>query len=75
MGIRDRTYGATTDNAQNAIDDITELYHLDCIVHALQFSFNKLFYLTLAAQLLGRVKKWLKHFKRSTKEIYVLHNV
>ena len=68
-GIRERIYGATTDNAQNirnAIVDIMELHHLGCIGHTLQLSINKSFRLTSVARLLGRVKKLVEHFKRST---------
>ena len=76
-GIRDRIYGATTDNAQNirnAIIDIMELHHLGCIGHTLQLSVNKSFRLTSVARLLGRVKKLVEHFKRSTKETYALRD-
>ena len=76
-GIRDRIYGATTDNAQNirnAIVDVMELYHLGCIGHTLQLSVNKSFKLTPVARLLGRVKKLVEHFKRSTKETYLLRD-
>ena len=75
--IRDRIYGATTDNAQNirnAITDIMELHHLGCIGHTLQLSVNKSFRLISVARLLGRVKKLVEHFKRSTKETYALHD-
>ena len=72
--IRDRIYGATTDNAQNIRNDITEFHHLGCIGHTLQLSVNKSFRLTPVAWLLGRVKKLAEHFKRSTKETYLLHD-
>ena len=74
-GIRERIYGATTDNTQNirnAIVDIMELHHLGCIGHTLQLSVNKSFRLTSVARLLGRIKKLVEHFKRSTKETYLL---
>ena len=69
--------GATTDNAQNirnAIVGIMEIHHLGCIGHTLQLSVNKSFRLTLVARLLGRVKKLVEHFKRSTKETYLLRD-
>ena len=76
-GIRERIYGATTDNAQNirnAIVDIMELHHLGCIGHTLQLSIDKSFRLTSVAWLLGRVKKLIEHFKRCTKETYLLRD-
>ena len=76
-GIKDQIYGATTDNAQNiknAIVDIMELHHLGCIGHTLQLSVNKSFQLSPVARLLGRVKKLVEHFKRSTKETYLLRD-
>ena len=76
-GIRERIYGATTDNAQNirnAIVDIMELHHLGCIGHTLQLSVNKSFRLTSVARPLGRIKKLVEHFKRSTKETYLLRD-
>lgn len=51
----DRIYGATTDHAQNirsALVDLMKIHHLGCR-------------LTSVAWLLGRVKKLVKHFKRS----------
>jgi len=53
-GVRDKIYGATTDNAQNirnAIVDFMELYHLGCIGHTLQLqlSVNKSFKLNPVA--------------------------
>ena len=78
-GIRERIYGATTDNAQNirnAIVGIMELHHLGCIGHTLQLSINKSFRLTSVARLLamGRIKRFVEHFKRSTKETYLLRD-
>ena len=76
-GIRERIYGATTDNAQNirnAIVDIMELHHLGCIGHTLQLSIDKSFRLTSVAWLLGRVKKLIEHFKRCTKETSLLRD-
>ena len=76
-GIRERIYGATTDNAQNirnAIVDIMELHHLGCIGHTLQLSVNKSFRLTSVAWLLGQIKKLVEHFKRSTRETYLLRD-
>ena len=49
-----------------------ELHHLGSIGHTLQLSINKSFQFTSVVLLLGRVKKLVEHFKRSTKETYLL---
>ena len=73
--IRDKVYGATTDNGmniKNAIVNEMELQHFPCIGHTLQLSVAKALHLTPVLRLLWRVKKLIEHFRKSTKATYAL---
>ena len=74
-GLSEKLYGATTDNARNirnAVVDIMQVMHLGCVGHTLQLSVHKAFVLTPVARLIGKVKKLVEHFRKSTKETYAL---
>ena len=72
-GLTDKVHGFTTDNGQNvanAIVDHLNYLHLGCIGHTLQLSVGKALGLSSVARVVGRVKKLVEHFRRSSKAIY-----
>ena len=74
--LSEKLYGAITDNARNvrnAVVDIMQVVHLGCVGHTLQLSVSKAFVLTPVSRLVGKVKKLVEHFRKSTKETYALH--
>ena len=59
----------TTDNGQNiknAITEELELSHLGCIGHTLQLSIGKALQISAVSRILGRVRKLVEHFHKST---------
>ena len=65
----------TTDNEANirkAIVDEMSLSHLGCIGHTLQLCIGKALQLPPVARVLGRVRKLVDHFHKSTKATYEL---
>ena len=67
--ITDKVVMVTTDNGQNirnAITEELELSHLGCIGHTLQLSIGKALQIATVSRILGRVRKLLKHFHKST---------
>ena len=74
-GIYKKVLIVTTDNAANirkAIVDEMSLTHLGCIGHTLQLSIGKALQLPPVARVLGRVRKLVDHFHKSTKATYEL---
>ena len=73
--IDTKVFGATTDNGSNivnAIVDHLKLIHMPCIGHTLQLSIKKAFDLPAVQRVIGRCKKCIAHFSKSTKETYKL---
>ena len=67
--ITDKVVMMTTDNGQNIRDTITEeleLSHLGCIGHTLQLSIGKALQISIVSHILGRVRKLVEHFHKST---------
>ena len=73
--ISEKVFTITTDNASNITNAVVkklELPHLGCFGHTLQLSIGKAFQLNQVARILGRVRKLVRHFHMSTKEMYAL---
>ena len=67
--ITDKVVMVTTDNAQNirnAITDHLHFSHLGCVGHTLQLGIGKALHLTPVSRVLGRVRKLVEHFHKST---------
>ena len=67
--ITEKVVMVTTDNAQNiknAISQELEISHLPCVGHTLQLSIGKALQLTAISRVLGRVRKLVEHFHKST---------
>ena len=64
-----------TDNGSNVLNAVVDiqLIHMPCIGHTLQLSIKKAFDLPAAQRVIGRCKKCIAHFNKSTKETYKLH--
>ena len=70
-----KVYGCTTDNAgniTNAVVDHLHLVHLSCVGHTLQLRVEKGLKVPQVARVLGRCKKLVEHFHKSTQETYAL---
>ena len=70
-----KVYGCTTDNAgyiTNAIVDHLHLVHLSCVGHTLQLGIEKGLEVHQVACMLGRCKKLVEHFHKSTQATYAL---
>lgn len=68
-------FTATTDNGRNirnAIVNELNLSHLGCVGHTLQLSIGKALQLLPVAKVLGKVRKLVAHFHKSTKATYAL---
>jgi len=64
----------TTDNARNVKNtvDSLEFTHFGCIGHTLQLSISRGLQLGFISRVLGRVRKLVEHFHKSTKATYAL---
>ena len=70
-----KVYGCTTDNASNitnAVVDHLHLIHLPCVGHTLQLGVEKGLKVSQVARVLGRCKKLVEHFHKSTQATYAL---
>ena len=68
-GITDKVVMVTTDNGQNiknAIIEELQYSHLCCVGHTLQLGIGKALQLTAVSRVLGRVRKLVEHFHKST---------
>ena len=72
--ISSKVNGAVTDNASNMVNTfrLLGIQHFPCIAHTLQLAIQKGLDLTRVQRVLGRCKKLVSHFKKSTKETYKL---
>ncbi len=73
--LSEKVYGFCTDNAQNIVNAVInnlQVLHLPCFGHTLQLSVQKAFNLTEIAVVLGKVRKLVGHFKKSSKATYCL---
>lgn len=72
--ISSKVCGAVTDNASNMVNTfrLLGIQHFPCIAHTLQLAIQKGLDLTRVQRVLGRCKKLVSHFKKSTKETYKL---
>ena len=72
--ISSKVNGAVTDNASNIVNTfrLLGIQHFPCIAHTLQLAIQKGLDLTRVQRVLGRCKKLVSHFKKSTKETYKL---
>ena len=69
-----KVLGITTDNARNvknAVDSLNFI-HFGCIGHTLQLSVGRGLQLGFVSRVLGRVRKLVEHFHKSTNAMYVL---
>ena len=66
--------GAVTDNASNMVSTfrLLGIQHFPCIAHTLQLAIQKGLDVARVQRVLGRCKKLVSHFKKSTKETYKL---
>ena len=74
--ISDKVVMVTTDNVQNirnAITDQLHFSHLGCVGHTLQIVIVKALQLTPVSRVLGRVRKLVEHFHKSTLSTNCLH--
>ena len=62
--------GGITDNASNMVDAFRQLAidHFPCVAHTLQFSIGRGLDVPRVQRVIGRCKKLVTHFKKSTKE-------
>ena len=73
--IDHKVYGATTDNDKNIVNacvDHLKLVHMPCIGHTLQLAVKSALEITSVKKALGRCRKCVEHFNRSTKATYKL---
>ena len=70
-----KVFGATTDNGSNVVNAVVDLQliHMPCIGHTLQLSIKKAFDLSAEQRVIGRCKKCIARFNKSTKDMYKLH--
>ena len=74
--ITDKVVMVTTDNVQNiqnAITDQLHFSHLGCVGYTLQLDIGKALQLTPVSRVLGRVRKLVEHFHKSTLATNCLH--
>ena len=67
--ITSKVVMVTTDNGQNiknAVTEVLELFHFGCIGHTLQLSIGKALQISAVSRVLGRVRKLVEHFHKST---------
>ena len=72
--ISSKVCGAVTDNASNMVNTfrLLGIQHFPCIAHTLQLAIEKGLDVPRVQRILGRCKKLVSHFKKSTKETYKL---
>uniref|UniRef100_A0A1X7SLU2 DUF659 domain-containing protein n=1 Tax=Amphimedon queenslandica TaxID=400682 RepID=A0A1X7SLU2_AMPQE len=73
--IRDKVCGATTDNASNMVNAIRILagiQHFPCVAHTLQLSVKSGLNVSHVQRVLGRCRKLVEHFNKSSKQTYKL---
>ena len=72
--ISDKVCGATTDNGRNIVNAIglLKIEHFPCVAHTLQLSIKNGLEVTRVQRVLGRCRKLVEHFRKSTKETYKL---
>ena len=72
--LDDKVFGMTTDNAKNVKNAVDNLgyTHFGCIGHTLQLSISRGLQLGFVARVLGRVRKLVEHFYKSTNAMYSL---
>ena len=72
--IAGKVCGGITDNASNMVNAfrLMGIEHFPCVAHTLQLSIGRGLGVTRVQRVLGRCKKLVTHFKKSTKETYKL---
>lgn len=72
--ISEKVCGATTDNCGNIVNAVVLLgiEHIPCVAHTLQLSIKDGLAITRVQRILGRCRKLVEHFRKSTKETYKL---
>ena len=72
--ISEKVCGGTTDNGSNIVNAIglLEIEHFPCFAHTSQLSIKNGLNIPRVQRVLGRCKKQVEHFKKSTKETYKL---
>ena len=72
--IAGKVCGGITDNASNMVNAfrLMGMEHFPCVAHTLQLSIGRGLGVTRVQRVLGRCKKLVTHFKKSTKETYKL---
>ena len=72
--IAGKVCGGITDNASNMVNAfrLMGIKHFPCVAHTLQLSIGRGLGVTRVQRVLGRCKKLVTHFKKSTKETYKL---
>ena len=72
--ISEKVCGGITDNGSNIVNAIglMEIEHFPCFADTLQLSIKNGLNVPRVQQVLGRCKKLVEHFKKSTKETYKL---
>lgn len=72
--ISEKVCGATTDNCGNIVNAVVLLgiEHIPCVAHTLQLSIKDGLAITRVQRVLGRCRKLVEHFRKSTKETYKL---
>ena len=72
--ITEKVCGATTDNGRNIVNAVGLLgiEHFPCVAHTLQLSIKNGLEVTRVQRVLGRCRKLVEHFRKSTKETFKL---
>jgi len=72
--INSKVCGAVADNASNMVNTfrLLGIQHFPCIAHTLQLAIQRGLEVPRVQCVLGRCKKLVSHFKKSTKETYKL---
>ena len=73
--VTGKVYGATTDNGGNIVNACVnhlKLTHMPCIGHTLQLAVKRALEINKVRRALGRCRKCVEHFHKSTKATYKL---
>ena len=73
--ITGKVYGATTDNGGNIVNaciNHLKLMHMPCVGHTLQLAVKRALEINRVKRALGRCRKCVEHFNKSTKATYKL---
>ena len=73
--LSDKLYAITTDNCKNIVNAVVDhlnVLHIPCIGHTLQLGVQKAFTINRVANVLGKVRKLVQHFRKSSKAMYQL---